>query len=304
MQTSVNQFERITFKHALNLAAPHTWAASVLPVCVASAAAQSKAGCVDALTVVVLLLIATLMQSAVNTLNDYFDYVKGSDSASDDVDESDSVLVYNNIKPKNVMYLGMSFLCVAFLLGIYIIYLAGFTPLVIALIGALFVFIYSGGKLPISYLPVGEFVSGFVMGGLISLASYISLTKTFSWLVLVWAIPEIIGIALIMLTNNTCDIEKDTLAHRKTFSVCCGRQKAKLTYRIFMALWCVCIVVNVFVWFRPGVALILPCAFASYSAFMPLWKNPLLPNTRRGAMLQICSLNLILGAFYVAMLAM
>ena len=41
---------------------------------------------------------------------------------------------------------------------------------IIALIGAMFVIVYSAGKSPVSYLPLGEIISGFVMGGMIPLA--------------------------------------------------------------------------------------------------------------------------------------
>ena len=72
-----------------------------------------------------LLLIVILMQSAVNTFNDYYDYVKGTDSAEDNVEESDAVLVYNDINPKSALRLAIGFLVLAFALGIYAIVKAG-----------------------------------------------------------------------------------------------------------------------------------------------------------------------------------
>ena len=148
------------------------------------------------------------MQSSVNTFNDYFDYVKGSDSAQDNVDPTDAVLVYNNVNPRCALALAVGMLGAAFLLGIYAILVAGWIPLAIAAVGAAIVVLYSGGKTPISYLPIGEAVSGIVMGGLIPLACYHVLTLQFEPLVLIWSVPVIIGIGLIMLTNNTCDVEK------------------------------------------------------------------------------------------------
>lgn len=68
--------------------------------------------------------------------------------------------------------------------------------------------VYSAGKTPVSYLPIGEAVSGGVMGGLIPLACYQALTGDLNWLMLLWAVPEIIGVGLIMMTNNTCDMRK------------------------------------------------------------------------------------------------
>ena len=133
------------------------------------------------------------MQSAVNTFNDYYDFVKGTDSDDDCVDPSDAVLVYNNINPKSALALAVSFLVVAFALGVYAIIEAGWIPLVIAIVGALFVVLYSAGSSPISYLPLGEAVSGIVMGGLIPLAVYQVITGQLNFFVLVWSIPTIIG---------------------------------------------------------------------------------------------------------------
>ena len=81
----------------------------------------------------------------------------------------------------------------AFLLGAYVIWQAGWIPLAIGVVGAVFVVVYSAGKTPVSYLPIGEAVSGGVMGGLIPLACYQALTGDLNWLMLLWAVPEIIG---------------------------------------------------------------------------------------------------------------
>ncbi len=65
----------------------------------------------------VLLAICVLMQSAVNTFNDYYDYVKGADSADDNVDPTDAVLVYNNVNPRAALALAVGFLAAAFSAG-------------------------------------------------------------------------------------------------------------------------------------------------------------------------------------------
>ena len=39
---------------------------------------------------------------------------------------------------------------------------------------------------------------------------------------LLWAVPTVLGVGLIMLTNNTCDVEKDVEAGRRTLPVLLG----------------------------------------------------------------------------------
>lgn len=290
---------RLTPRMAVNLAAPHTWPAAIMPMLLA-ACISTRTGTLSVTTTIVLLVIVILMQSAVNTFNDYYDYVKGSDSANDNVDPSDAVLVYNDIDPKSALWLAIGFLGAAFLLGIYAIVRAGFTPLVIALIGALFVVLYSAGKSPISYLPLGEFVSGFVMGGLISLAAYQVLTGELDFTILLLSIPAIIGVGIIMFTNNTCDIERDIPSGRKTLPILLGRERARFAYRVLVIIWVIDIIFNVAVCFTTGLVIVPFMLLASYPLLKALLSNPLTQDRRLQAMPQALSVNVVLGAFYAA----
>ena len=223
-------------KDIINLAAPHTWAASVLPSILALVVSYKIQNEIEPVTAICLLLVAVLMQSAVNAFNDYADYVKGTDTIDNSPDASDAVIVYG-LNPKTARNLGITFLSVAFAIGLYTVYLCGPLLLVIGFIGALVIVTYSFGKLPISYLPIGELCSGFVMGGLIPLAGCYMQLKKFDLSVLITAIPIIIGIAMIMFSNNGCDIERDTVAGRRTFPCMIGRKKTDTLYRILLIVW-------------------------------------------------------------------
>lgn len=285
---------------ALQIAAPHTWPAAILPALIAMACAAANGHAVSAVMALVLLAICILMQAAVNTFNDYYDYVKGSDSAEDNVDPTDAVLVYNNVNPRSALMLAVGFLVVAFALGAYVIWQAGWIPLVIGIVGAIVVVLYSAGKTPISYLPIGELMSGFVMGGLIPLACYQAITKCFDPIMLVWALPTIIGVGLIMLTNNTCDVEKDIESGRKTLPVLLGRSRARTLYHTLVWIWIALVIVNVLIWFSGGWPVLVFMLAASIPLLKALLSNPLAPPARIGAMAQICSVNIALGAFYAA----
>ena len=289
-------FTPLSPRLALQLAAPHTWPASIMPVLIATT------GRLSPFMTMVLLVICILMQASVNTFNDYFDYVKGTDSADDNVEVADAVLIYNAVNPRSVLALAIGFLATAFLAGIYVMYYAGLIPLVIAAVGAVIVVAYSGGKTPISYLPIGEAVSGLVMGGLIPLACYQVLTGRLEFMMLVWATPAIIGVGLIMMTNNTCDIEKDIEANRRTLPVLLGRPRARTAYRGLMVLWIAAILAIVPIWFPTGIAVLPFLLLAAYPLLRALWLNPLVPASRIGAMGQIGSANVALGALYAAAL--
>lgn len=300
MSNANTNYAKMTPKFALQLAAPHTWPAAIMPCLIACACASVSTGVLSASLSLALLAICILMQSSVNTFNDYYDYVKGADSTDDNVEESDATLIYANINPKAARNLAWCFLVCAFLLGVYVIVKAGWIPLLLGLIGAIIVVLYSAGKTPISYLPIGELISGFVMGGLIPLASYQVLTGSLNFWMLVIALPTIIGVALIMFTNNTCDIEKDETVSRKTLPVVLGRERTVLLYRFLITLWFVAIIGVVAVWFTSGIVVCVFMLLASIAPLKAIYNNPLLPQTRIVAMSQIGSLNVILGTFYAA----
>lgn len=294
-------YSPLTPKLMVQLAAPHTWPASIMPCLFSYAAAVAYAPhSVSIVTTMVLLCICILMQASVNTFNDYYDYIKGSDSKDDDVDPTDAVLVYNNVNPKNVLVFAISLLVVAFALGAYIIYQAGIIPLIIGVIGAIIVVLYSAGKTPISYLPIGECVSGIVMGALIPLACYQALTLHLNFLIVLWALPYVIGIGLIMMTNNTCDIEKDRLSQRKTLPTLLDRPQAVSLYHGLIVAWFALIIAVIAIWFTPGWPVCVFMLLAGYPIALALWRNPLNSQTRIAAMGSITSLNVVLGAFYAA----
>ena len=310
------EFEPLRPQLMMQLAAPHTWPASIFPVFTATALAMATAGSsaggfgimgaqnaaasVNGVMICVLLAISVLMQSAVNTINDYFDYVKGTDTLENQSDPTDAVLVYNQVNPRSVLAYAIALIVTAFVLGAYVIYVAGWIPLAIALVGVAIIFLYSGGRTPISYLPIGEFVSGFTMGGLITLASYQALTCTFDWLVLLLALPVILAIALIMATNNTCDIDKDIEANRRTLPVLLGHERAVKFYHGLIYAWMAATCILVIVFFTAGWVVLPFMLLAVHPLGRALLANPLLPETRGPAFAQVTSMNIAMGSFYCA----
>lgn len=294
---------RLTFRAALGLAAPHTWgAASLFPTFFGAALAASDTGRLDLPMFFVLLVIIVLMHSAVNTLNDYYDFVKGTDTVENSDDPSDAILVYNRLDTRQVFRLGLIYLALAALLGIYVVVRSGFVPLIIGLVGGLTIVGYSAGKLPVSYLPFGELVSGFVMGGLIPLAVYASLTGRLDFWVLLKAIPFILGIALIMMTNNTCDIERDTSAGRNTLPVLTGRVRARRIYRGIVVLWIVWMGLMGILFFRNALFLFPTLLVLRANVFIGPLRAPLTPETRGMCFGRIIACNEASDTLYLAMI--
>jgi 1,4-dihydroxy-2-naphthoate polyprenyltransferase len=299
-EQNVKGYSPLSPSLCFQIAAPHTWAAAIMPVlfsCVYCAVAYL--GKISILFTIILLLICIFMQSAVNVFNDYFDFKKGTDTAENSSEDAfDAVLVYNNVNPRSVCAFGVVLLVVAGALGLYLTFVTGWMLLVIGIVGAIIVVLYSGGKTPISYLPIGEFVSGFVMGGLIPLACCYTLSGILDPWVLLASFPIMFGIGMILLTNNTCDIEKDIPAKRTTISVVLGRSKAPRVYKIAILFWIVIIVALVGTFYSSGMPILMLMVLAEFPVLRAIMNNPLNQKSRTAAMSQIVMLNVIMGAFY------
>lgn len=296
----MKEYTALSPKMAINLMAPHTWPASIMPCLLAICICSVDMGGVNMMLSFFLLVICIAMQASVNVFNDYFDYVKGLDSTEDNLDPDDNVLPYYHVNPQHALILAVVLLVLAFVIGIYLILLAGIAPLIIALIGAAIVVLYSGGKTPISYLPIGEFVSGFVMGGLIPLGVCSVLLPAIDYWILIKSIPLIISIGLIMQTNNTCDIDKDMGVGRKTLPCKIGRKASKKLYNILILVSMIASGIIVAAWYTEGIWLIIIMYVAVFPVVKGMFKNPLLPQTRIPAMSAVCAFNLVEGAFLCA----
>lgn len=242
MKSDQNVHNKLTPGLALALAAPHTWAASVCPAFYGIFYCRLKGIPLPVWKACLLPIACILLQSSVNTLNDYYDYVKGTDTAQDHVEVSDAALVYGGINPKSARRLGLAYLAAGAAAGLLCCVGCGWRPVAIGLIGAFVIFFYSGGPLPLSYLPLGELISGIVMGGLIPLGIGLCADGSIHRDLFYYSIPLILGIGLIMMSNNGCDIEKDRKAGRKTLPVRIGREHTLQLYRFSLLIWIILVI--------------------------------------------------------------
>ena len=296
-------YNTLTPKLALQLAAPHTWAASACPVLFAELYCSVSSLPLNLVQILSLIAASILLQSAVNTLNDYMDFKKGADSKEDNVEVSDAVLVYAGINPRSALLLGLGYLLAGVVLGILSSMYAGFTPIMIGIVGVLVVLVYSGGPLPVSYLPIGEIVSGVVMGGLIPLGTAACADNRLHPGILFWSLPLIIGIGLIMMSNNGCDIEKDIAAGRRTLPVFLGRENTRKLYRGLLYLWLILLCLLP-VLLLGGIGLVTPLLLAAGARkpFVWLLRSSLEPAGRIRQMKTIAAANILGGGAYIAAL--
>ena len=289
----------------LNLANPQSWAASLLPSLFGCIYTYVQGGQLPLWKNIALILCCVLMQSAVNTLNDYFDFVKGTDTDADNLERWDAVLIYENINPQSALTLGICFIVAAAALGIAAAWGSNFLPFAIGIVGGLCVVFYSGGRTPISYLPIGECISGLVMGMGIPVAIAAIGLGINNRLIAVVAnsLPFVIGIGMIMMTNNTCDIEKDIQAKRTTLPIQLGREKSLKLYRTIAGVWRSLIVIFSILGMPMGVGTIsiVLIILVPRKLFKFLQTSPLEPSTRIQQMKSIVKTNWTANGIFILM---
>ena len=97
---------KLTVRMAVGLAAPHTFAASACPALFGILYCVYRRFPIRIYEAVMLFAACVLMQSSVNTLNDYMDFVSGADTAEDNVEKSDSIIVFSDLAPWRALALG------------------------------------------------------------------------------------------------------------------------------------------------------------------------------------------------------
>lgn len=176
-----------------------------------------------------LMWLATLaVDMGTTAFNNYFDYWRGTDRFHK-IAEPDKVLARSVVEPGFAFWAAFRCFAVAVALGLALA-LAGSLWVIPAGAACMLVgFLYTGGPHPISRTPFGELVAGSCLGlALFAIACGVWGVPLDAG-VAIAALPSAFWIAAILAVNNTCDIEGDTLAGRKTWPVIIGVRGGELT---------------------------------------------------------------------------
>ena len=294
----------MTLKAAVHLAAPHTWPAAVLPVLLGNALAAARGFGLRPAVSLLTMLVAVLLQSAVNTLNDYRDFVSGVDTAENCTDETDAALIYECSSPKAAAALGFTFLLLAAILGGILTAICSWQLLLYGGAAALALLLYTLPKISFSALPLGELLSGGAMGGVLTLAAFHAQTGFADWQAVLCTVPAIITIGGIMQVNNTCDIEKDRIGKRYTMPALVGRKASEWILRLALVLAALLVIVIVGVYYARG-AVVLPFMIVGAllnPSIMELFRMPLSPERRPLCMRGILSVHKLISVCYIGSL--
>ena len=296
---------KMTLRSAISLAGVQTWTASVMPCALGTALACASGHRLLPWRALLCLAAAVGLQCAVNTLNDRRDFVSGLDSAENCPDRSDAALVYDGVSPRAALELAAAFLLGAGVCGAALLALCGRGLLAYAAAGLAAIVLYTQPGLRFYTLPLGEALSGTVMGGVLPLAAYHVQAGAPDMRIAAACVSAAVLIGCIMLVNNTCDIEKDAQS-RRTLPGLIGRSAARRLLRVCLAASDAGIAAAVLLLFPRGAA-VLP-VMAAALALAPenrlLSRASLTMADRPQCMAGVCrAVRLRLGFYCLACLA-
>ena len=272
---------------------PRTLTAASAPV-VAGTGFAAADGVFAAVPAAAALVGGLLIQIATNLANDYFDFVKGSDTA----ERLGPVRVTQAglLAPGSVWRGMLLTMGAAFLIGVYLVVVGGWPVVAIGLLSLAFAVGYSGGPYPLSYHGLGD-VGVFVFFGLAATAG------TYYVQALAWSPDAILaGVGMgafstaMLVVNNFRDRETDAAAGKRTLAVRFGDRFSVVQYFACLAVTAVVPIVGITLmgwspWTLLSLAGWLPCIPAELRMVAVLSDpggvdrrtlNPALAQTARG----------------------
>lgn len=211
---------------------PKTLLAAVVPVIIGSSLAYDV-GKFHFFAALVALICSILIQIATNFVNDLYDHLKGSDTKERVGPER---ALANGWISVNEMKLGIFItFALAFLLGLYLVYLGGWIILVIGILSIISGIAYTAGPYPLAYNGLGD-IFVFIFFGVIGTVCTFYIQAHYVDPLIFWAsVPVGALITNILVVNNFRDIDQDRAASKITLAVKFGKNFAVGQY-IFLVL--------------------------------------------------------------------
>ncbi len=212
---------------------PFSFSASVVPVLVGAMFAFAYyEGEILWYLFPVIVIASILLHSGTNLVSEYYDLEKGVDRK--DTFGSSKVLVEDLLPPKTVLKAGYISFALGFILGMVLVYVHGLPILYLGLIGIAGGVFYTGKPIGYKYVALGDILVFFLMGPLMVIGSFFSLTGVFDWNVAIVSLPIGFLVTAILNANNIRDIKHDTEAQVKTLATILGIKAAKKEYYILV----------------------------------------------------------------------
>lgn len=278
-------------------ARPRTLSAAAAPVMIGSALAWSQGG-FQWVPALLCLGFALLVQIATNYANDYFDGVKGTDTA-ERIGPVRAVAA-GLVTPEAMWRATLLVLFLAFVTGLGLLAYGGWPLLVVGVLSLLCALAYTGGPFPLAYLGLGDLFVVIFFGLVAVMFTFYVQVGYFSWTSLLVGLSCGLVVNTILIVNNVRDIPTDRKAGKMTLAARFGRRFA---LQEFFCSYLVCLAIPVILWL---------CSRWNGLVLLPLLLTPLMARNAvdlqradaRDAYLKVLSRTAAVVVLYAVLLSL
>jgi 1,4-dihydroxy-2-naphthoate octaprenyltransferase len=211
----------------LMAARPKTLAAGLTPVLIGTAMAHAAGG-FHLAAALCAALGALLIQIGTNFANDYFDFVKGTDT--EERIGPKRATQAGLVSPRTMLIATVLVFALAFLPGAWLIYRGGWPILAIGVVSVVCGVLYTGGPYPLGYLGLGDIFVLVFFGPVAVGGTYYVQTLTLGVDVLAAGLMPGLFSTAILTVNNLRDADTDVRTGKRTLAVRFGKTFARWEY--------------------------------------------------------------------------
>lgn len=214
-------------------ARPFTLSASVVPILLGSALAF-RDGESSPLLVLLMLVASMFVQATANLVDEYSDHARPE--GKDKLVAPYKVIALGLLSPKAVKRGAMVIFGIATLIGLYLVSVAGWPVLALALSSAAVAYFYAGGSRPLGTLGLGQPLVFVFMGPVMVMGAYYVNTGLFTYEAFLLSLPVGCTVTAILAANDLRDMEEDVSAGKRTIVTAYGRKAGRLQWAALIAI--------------------------------------------------------------------
>lgn len=216
---------------AVWMQASRAWTLGMPFMCVSvgTFAALYRAGAFSPIRYLMTVAAALGLQAGANMINDYYDFLKGTDSPDWQSPENFGpglVIQRGFLQPEQVFRGGIAAFAAGIAIGLALAWLCGWPILMLGLIGVAGSYFYTGAPLSLAYHGLGDFMVFALMGPGYVLGAYYVQALHFSATAAIISLPIGLLCSGVLQANNLRDIDNDRAHGKRTMAVIIGRAAA------------------------------------------------------------------------------
>ncbi len=179
----------------------------------------------------VAVIAAMTLQAAANLINDYYDFIKGTDVGN--WEEPDAfgpawVIQQGHLTAEQIKLGGLVAFAFGSILGLSLAIVCGWPILLIGMIGVFGSYFYTAAPLSLAYRGLGDFLVFALMGPGYVLGAYYVQVEHFTWTAALIGCSMGLLCSALLQTNNLRDIDNDRKHNKWTVAALIGRDAGRI----------------------------------------------------------------------------